>query len=193
MSSTGRGAERRADDAYMTPPWCVRRLLEAWRPKGKSGILVEPAVGTGNIVLAIGTEHFSWMTYDIREVVPVGEMHVTGDFLQVAAHGTDAEAVIGNPPYSLAEEFIRHSRSCFPDAEIVFLLRIAFLASQSRIPLWHDVGTPDIFVLPNRPSFTGGGTDSADYAWFRWPAEKREAGEIRILADTPASERNGAT
>lgn len=189
MSSTNRGAERRVDDAYMTPPWCVRRLLDVWRPRGTSGILVEPAVGTGNIVRAIGTEPFSWLTYDIREVAAVGEMHVTGDFLKVASYGTDAEAVITNPPYCLAEEFIRHSRSCFPLADVVFLLRIAFLASASRLPLWRDVGTPDVYVLPNRPSFTGGGTDSADYAWFVWPREKRPHGCVRVLAETPAAER----
>ena len=190
MSSTNRGAERRTDDAYMTPAWCVRRLLDVWQPRGKSGILVEPAVGTGNIVRAIGTEPFAWLTYDIREVQPVGEMHVTGDFLLAPApSGTDAEAVVTNPPYCLAEEFVRHSRACFPNAELVFLLRIAFLASASRLPLWRDVGTPDIFVLPNRPSFTGGGTDSADYAWFIWPPGKRDRGAVGVLAETPQAER----
>ena len=190
MSSTNRGAERRTDDAYMTPAWCVRRLLDVWRPRGTSGILVEPAVGTGNIVRAIGTEPFSWLTYDVREVDPVGEMHVTGDFLKACPRRSiDAEAVVTNPPYCLAEEFIRHSRVCFPRADLVFLLRIAFLASAARLPLWRDVGTPDLYVLPNRPSFTGHGTDSADYAWFIWPPEKRERGAVGVLPDTPAGER----
>jgi hypothetical protein len=189
VSSTNRGAERHTDDAYMTPKWCVRRLLEVWQPHGTSGILVEPAVGTGNIVRAIGTEQFAWLTYDIREVPSVGEMHVTGDFLEVVSHGTDAEAVITNPPYCLAEEFVRHSRALFPRADLVFLLRIAFLASAVRLPLWRDLGTPDLYVLPNRPSFTGGGTDSADYAWFRWPDGKRDNGEVLVLSETPASDR----
>jgi len=189
MSSTNRGSNRRTDDAYMTPPWCVRRLLGVWRPNGRSGILVEPAVGTGNIVRTIGTEPFAWLTYDIREVEPIGEMHVTGDFLLVGSHGTDAEAVVTNPPFSLAEEFIRHSRSCFPSAELVFLLRLAFLASAARLPLWCDVGTPDVWVLPNRPSFTGKGTDSADYGWFHWPVGRRIHGEVAVLAETPRRER----
>jgi hypothetical protein len=189
VSSTNRGSERRTDDAYMTPPWCVRRLLDVWRPRGTSGILVEPAVGTGNIARTIGTEQFAWLTYDVREVPAVGERHVTGDFLAATCYGTDAEAVVTNPPYCLAEEFIRHSRSLFPRADLVFLLRIAFLASASRLPLWQAVGTPDVYVLPNRPSFTGSGTDSADYAWFVWPPEPRPCGEVRVLAETPKSER----
>jgi hypothetical protein len=192
LSSTNRGAERRTDDAYETPPWAVRRLLDVWRPRGTSGILVEPAVGTGNIVRTIGTEQFAWLTYDVREVPPIGEMHVTGDFLQVASCGTDAEAVVTNPPYCLAEEFIRHSRACFPGADLVFLLRLGFLASAARLPLWRDIGTPDVNVLPNRPSFTGGGTDSADYAWFVWNHDRGgNQGRISILAETPRAERCG--
>ena len=44
MSSTNRGAERRIDDAYETPQWCVRRLLEVWQPR--EGVLVEPCCGS---------------------------------------------------------------------------------------------------------------------------------------------------
>jgi hypothetical protein len=189
VSSTNRGAERLPDDAYMTPPWCVRRLLDVWRPRGTSGILVEPAVGTGNIVRTIGTEPFAWLTYDVREVAPVGEMHVTGDFLKVGSYGTDAEAVITNPPYSLAEEFIRHSRCCFPRADLVFLLRLNFLGAIERVPLWLALGTPDVNVLPNRPDFSGGGGDSCEYAWYVWPPEKRASGTVRVLAETSLAER----
>ena len=186
MSSTNRGAERRLDDAYMTPAWCVRRLLEEWRPYDP-GIMVEPAVGDGAIVRAVDeVMPRGWRVYDIRKTSACLD---PCDFLEVSDVIPSAAAVLTNPPYCLAEEFVRHSRACFPCADLVFLLRIAFLASAARLPLWRDVGTPDIYVLPNRPSFTGGGTDSADYAWFRWPEERRLAGQIRILAETTKSER----
>ena len=191
MSSTNRGAERRTDDAYMAPAWCVRRLLEVWRPR--DGIKVEPAAGTGNIVRAVGGD--DWRTYDIQPV-PAGAAilpgnHATVDFLQFSAHLCDTFvfSVITNPPYSLAEEFIRACRDAYPCADLVFLLRIAFLASAGRLPLWQDLGTPDLYVLPNRPSFTGSGTDSADYAWFRWTVEQRDHGDVRVLGETPKAER----
>lgn len=93
-------------------------------------------------------------------------------------------------PTSLAEEFVRHSRELYPHADLVFLLRIAFLASDGRQALWRDLGTPDVYVLPNRPSFTGKGTDSADYAWFVWPKDAvRTDGGLWILKSTPVSER----
>jgi hypothetical protein len=183
VSSTNRGAERRTDDAYYTPQWCVRRLLEVWKPT--KGVLMEPAVGTGAIVAAIGDGFGPWLAYDIRPEV----VSIPHDFLEMTSTSPQVTAVITNPPYCLAEEFVRHSRKQCPCADLVFLLRIAFLASAGRLPLWRDLGTPDIYVLPNRPSFTGNGTDSADYAWFVWPPGKRARGDIRVLAETPKSER----
>lgn len=33
---------------------------------------------------------------------------------------------------------------------------------------FHRRHPSDVFVLPRRPSFTGGGTDATEYAWFVW-------------------------
>ena len=193
MSSTCRGSERRLDDAYLTPGWAVLRLLETWTPP--AGTLVEPARGDGSIVRAVGSRR-PWVSYDIRDVHPESTFHRRGDFLTVATPSPSVVAVVTNPPYSLAEEFVRKSRELYQNAELVFLLRLAFLASEKRLQLWRDIGTPDVYVLPNRPSFTGGGTDSADYAWFHWPKAWTDKscgpqcfGNIRVLASTPASER----
>jgi hypothetical protein len=52
--------------------------------------------------------------------------------------------------------------------------------------------TPDVYVLPNRPSFTGGSTDSIEYAWFVWRTRAARSGTIRVLAETGREERIGA-
>jgi hypothetical protein len=183
------------DDAYMTPSWCVRRLLEAWQPVPE-GALVEPAVGIGRIVDAFDSviPGRDWVTCDIQPSQVVSMSHVEGDFLKLGHTPGRVASVITNPPYSLAEEFVRHSRELYPHADLVFLLRLAFLASDGRQALWLDLGTPDVYVLPNRPSFTGKGTDSADYAWFVWPMDAvRSDGGLWILKSTPASERKEGT
>jgi len=186
MSSTNRGAERRIDDVYETPAWCVRRLLEVWQPR--EGELVEPCCGSGQIVRCFPGR--SWSTCDIRDVEPLSERHVTGDFLQVTtATDHSVTAVITNPPFSLAEEFIRHCDELYRSADLVFLLRLNFLGSAGRLKLWRDLGAPDVFVLPNRPSFTGWKTDSCEYAWFVFPTQAREFGRIRVLDETPRCER----
>lgn len=41
--------------------------------------------------------------------------------------------------------------------------------------------TPDVYVLPQRPSFTGKGTDSTSYAWFVWTSAEKTEGKLQIL------------
>lgn len=98
----------------------------------------------------------------------------------------DVGLVLTNPPYVLAEQFVRRARRWCPNAELMFLLRLGFLVSKERAKFYAEMGTPDIYVLPNRPSFTGDGkTDGADYAWFHWKAgEHNEIGRVYILGLT---------
>jgi hypothetical protein len=104
-----------------------------------------------------------------------------GDFLDAAAakRSRNRYAVaITNPPFRLAQAFIE---ACLQRADtVVMLLRLNYLASKSR---WEFMSghTPDVYVLPNRPSFTGGGTDSIEYGWFVWTQDRRSEGRIKVL------------
>jgi hypothetical protein len=103
------------------------------------------------------------------------------------------DAVITNPPYTLAAEFILRCRRLAPQAEIAMLLRLGFLESKSREAFWDFMGAADLYVLPDRPSFRGGGSDSATYAWFVWrpvwPTGARDEGKVIRLNYTPKAER----
>ena len=98
------------------------------------------------------------------------------------------DVCLTNPPYSKAEAFVRWglaNASCS-----IMLLRLGFLASAQRCALMRE-NPPDVFVLPNRPSFTANGrTDSADYAWFVWRQPSgRRSGRVKVLRNTPMNER----
>lgn len=94
------------------------------------------------------------------------------------------------PPYSIALEFIEAALSMRKSQGVVaFLLRINFLGSQERAD-WHRAHPCKLYVLPRRPSFTGGGTDATEYAWFVW-GEGHEAGTWEILDEEP-TERKAA-
>jgi hypothetical protein len=45
------------------------------------------------------------------------------------------------------------------------------------------------FVLPNRPSFTGKGTDATAYAWFCWNNFRPPPGRLYVLDSTPLKDR----
>jgi hypothetical protein len=171
------------NENYPTPRWVVRRLLEVWTPP--KGVAMDPAVGEGAIIKSIHDSYkwkiTEWVTCDIRDVpkmawasagVPVDHHHC--DYLRTPLEVSDVSLVTTNPPFSLADNFIRKARLECPKAELVFLLRLGFLASEERAVLWYDVGEPDVWVLPNRPSYVSKkpgrlDTDKYDYGWFIWP------------------------
>ncbi len=196
MSATGRGAERNADDFYETPAWCVHRLLEAVPLPG--GNWLEPAAGHGAIIRAVNRSDVNWTAVDIRHeagehllkyVRPI-EVKTGIDFL-AGGWTPDRRVVITNPPYSVALAFIRHALSLAP--YVVMLLRLNFLGSAKRATVFAG-DMPDVYVLPNRPSFSPDGkTDSVEYAWFVWtPQRYRSRGMIQVLAQTPRAERKAA-
>jgi len=96
------------------------------------------------------------------------------------------DLAITNPPFRHAMEVVQW---CLAHAErSVLLLRLNFLGSVKRAPFLRE-HTPDVYVLPNRPSFTGRGTDSVEYAWFDWDRRRNRPAQVQVLPLTPANER----
>lgn len=199
MSSTNRGAERSPADFYATPEWCTRALLR-WlgtapdltgqrRAVRAPSIVVDPCAGTGAILRVVQAAGHRVGAVELREecradlnaLVPGGGLY--GDAL--AKSGMLAElrnvlrpvpgaAVVTNPPYSLAQEFIETWAPCVEWS--AWLLRLNFIGSQKRAVWFRGEGRPShVLVLPRRPSFTGKGTDSCEYAWFVWPGRGARA------------------
>lgn len=192
MSAKGR---KRADgvvalpppnEFFETPAWCVDRLL---KHRGlPAGAWLEPSAGNGAIIRAINTRRagIAWTAVELREEAApcfrtlAVELHVT-DFLRWNPQGRRFVVTIGNPPFSLAAQMISHALTF--SSRVVFLLRQSFLESEERIPFFRRVGVPDVMVLPDRPSFTGSGTDSASYAWMEFRPEwaGRDTGSLKYL------------
>lgn len=169
MSATGRnlaGNERRADDFYETPAWCVRAIL----PHLNIESVCDPCCGEGALLDSVRD---SWRvpTFGI-EIDPKRALIASGRHFMRACGDAfllpwpDLQ-IITNPPYSLAQEFIERAARHVPHRDRAFLLRLNFLGSQRRAQLHRDMPA-DIFVLPRRPSFTGKGTDATEYAWYVW-------------------------
>jgi hypothetical protein len=182
-------------DYYPTPAWCVHRLVEALDLPG--GRWLEPAAGDGAIIKAINRKDVEWTAAELRveardaltQLLPPSQV-LTGDFLyagiQDALPKERFRVAITNPPYRKAEEFVQ---ACMARADIVVcLLRLGFLASQERQG-FMKAHPPDVYVLPNRPSFAHGATDNADYCWMVWPSDRRIRGHIQVLNLTSAKAR----
>lgn len=195
--------EKLENEAYYTPAWSVRSLLKVWQPPVvNGGIWVEPAVGSGNIVRAMNEAYprVKWWGCDINPAGPATDGSLvnlkveTRDFLAIKPVWNPLRSLVSlsmtNPPFSLAGRFLAQLRLLFPKSYIMLLLRLGFLSSKDRAELWPKYGEPDLYILTNRPSYTGDGeTDKYDYAWYGFPEAPRAKGEICHLASVSLTER----
>lgn len=209
MSAAGRGAKRQKHDVYPTPLWPTKRLLEHVVLPG--GAWLEPCAGDGAIVRGVHCMYpvchkiTLWHLVELRRAqaveqglgstvaeLPCDYQVWTGqDFFEWDPPRT-YDVAITNPPYVDALDVIIR---CLGMSEYVaMLLRLNWLESDARAP-WIRTHMPDVYPLPNRPSYQGNGrTDATSYAWMVWDSSKklRRTGRVELLADTPLEERKAA-
>jgi hypothetical protein len=153
-------------DFYDTPVEAVHALLRCEKLPQR---IWEPACGTGNIAgVLIGAGHAVYPT-DLND----RGYGIAGiDFL---LHGppVDCDAIITNPPFTLAEEFVAIALERAP--LVIMLLRLAFMESDRRTGILEGRGLARIHVfrkrLPmmHRAGWEGRKANSGmAFAWFVW-------------------------
>jgi hypothetical protein len=184
LSATNRGAIRVEADFYPTPIPVIHKLLDNHRIQ--DGIIFEPCAGNGNFIKAL--REFGYSNYiianELREEEKLrlynsgaNEIH-TYDFLQNELN-IHPKTIITNPPYSIAEDFIKKCKEQFPNSEVIMLLRLAFLERKKRYEFWQQHPVSKLYILSQRPSFTGKGTDATAYAWFVWDGTDKQ--EVKVI------------
>lgn len=195
MSATNRGSNRKESDFYATPLETVYSLLDNYDGISPGDIILEPSAGNGNIIQALRDRGFlNWIdAIELRDE-ELFELSLTAnqvfieDFLSINKKDfSQYDVIIGNPPYSLAQEFIDKSLELLaPGGRLIFLLRTNFLESNKRFKWWQDKIPNCLYVLSKRPSFTGKGTDATSYSWFIWEKSRYadqflKSQEIRVI------------
>lgn len=183
MSSANRGAKRQEADFYGTPAWCTHSAVQNITLPG--GTWLEPCAGNGAIIRAVKgiREDIHWTAFELREecrelLIPEAPVVDIGDFLKMPM-GIHYDVILTNPPYSIAQEFVEEALRRAD--HVVMLLRLNFLGSKKRSAFFRK-NAPDVYVLPKRPSFINGRTDSTEYAWFHWQSGvERTSGKLEVL------------
>lgn len=157
-------------DFYPTPHWVTRAILPHLPPFWR---VLDPCAGDGAMLDAIGesrVEHRGGIRFsDINGVSLRGfELHEERaaaavrkgyqvdrrDSLSTVIDWGPFDLAILNPPYSLAEDFVR--RAIFEAkpqrATVAALLRLGFLESRERVA-FHREHPADVFIFASRPSF----------------------------------------
>ena len=170
----------RKDDLYETPPEAVEALM---RVEQLPHHIWEPACGPGSIVgILRATGHRVYAT-DLNDWgCPDSESRI--DFLMERALPlSDIGAIITNPPFKLADQFVAHALTLCP--RVIMLLRLAFLESRRRSDLIDDGSLARVHVFHSRlPMMHRHGwqgpraSSSIAFAWFVWDRAHRGKTEL---------------
>lgn len=143
--------------------------------------ILEPSAGDGALLAGIAA---TWPRADIIaiDIEPQHEAVTEANFLgrRGCYARNDFDLIIGNPPYSLAADFIDRALECVRDRGVVaFLLRHAYFAPAARDELIAHHGVPYRgYLLRKRPRFRGNGSDFSEYSWYVWRKGRRATATI---------------
>lgn len=159
--------DRNATDFYPTPPeatLALIRFLESVDPifsPSSFGTIWEPAYGDGAMAKVIDKCGYAVFGTDLN----MGEEF---DFLKLKCPET-ISAIITNPPFSLADEFIRHAVSI---CEVVAMLHKSQLwHAKKRLEIYSNNPPSYVLTLTWRVDFLNGskgGRPTMDVAWSVW-------------------------
>jgi len=163
MSQRDSGYERKERDLYETPAW-VTAALFPHLPRSPD-VIWEPAAGGGKMadaMLEASNKTISIIRTDISDGV---------DFLK-CARSDGADAIITNPPYEIATEFIEHALNLMePHGLVAMLLRTDFDHAKTRAPIFakHRAFAKKVVLTKRIKWFEDSkGQPSFNHAWFIW-------------------------
>lgn len=168
--STGTGTHsyeaRGKADLYETPPVAVEALLKV---EHLPHDIWEPACGSGNIAKVLTAAGHDVIASDLFDhgFGRSGIDFLGGKFVPVSG------AIVTNPPYQKAQEFVEKALSLSP--LVVMLMRMAFYESKRRANILDGGQLIRIHVFANRlPMMHRKGWDgpkassAMTFAWFIW-------------------------
>jgi len=159
-------------DFYDTPVEAVHALLKVEKlPR----LIWEPAAGVGNIVKVLRAAGHEVVASDLNDR-GCPDCYDRIDFLFPEPNWTKSDAIVTNPPFALAEEFVEVALERAP--LVIMLLRLAFMESERRTGILEGRGLARIHVfrrrLPmmHRAGWQGRKANSGmAFAWFVWSAD----------------------
>lgn len=161
-------AERGAD-LYETPAVAVHALLKV---EDIPSIIWEPACGPGSIVRTLRA---TGRTVHATDAYDYGcpDARACADFLQQSECPPGTAAIVTNPPYSLAAQFVRKGLELSP--LVIMLMRLAFLESIGRSDILDGGKLARVHLFANRlpmmhrDGWEGRRASSAMcFAWMVW-------------------------
>jgi len=180
------GADRspfkdRGDDLYQTPACATQALIRTGELDNlRDGLIWEPAAGRGAIVRELLNFGFRVLPQDLvaydNQDPPYPD--VGYDFLLERSAPASVAAIVTNPPYKLADQFIRHGLSL--GLPVIVLLRLMAIEGANRsdlidkhlVRVWAGI---ERLPFMHREGWSGTkhSNSGAPFAWFCFSPEPR--------------------
>lgn len=186
----------RGNDLYETPSVATKALLRA---EQLPHVIWEPACGRGAIVRVLRRAGHSAYATDLVDYDSPDQDDSGWDFLLERQLPIGVQAIVTNPPFKNAGEFVAHALDLCP--MVVMLLRLAFMESQKRAPILDGGHLARVHVFRNRLPMMhrdGQGIKAAEkrnssalaFAWFVWNRDHKGPTELhRISWDATSDKR----
>lgn len=163
------GANRERDDFYPTPPRATKALLSVEKFKGD---IWEPACGDGAISKILEDAGYAVTSTDL-----IDRGYGDGGIDFLLDYQTRAANIITNPPFKLAEEFVRHALHV-TTGKVAMLARLAFLEGKARRQMFESTPLARVWVFSSRLAISRAGEEWRSkqggliaFAWFVWDHE----------------------
>lgn len=156
--------EREKNDYYATDPIAVKLLMQL---ENLNEFILEPSCGEGHLSKELEKEH----RVTSSDLIDRGYGEIL-DFFSIREFTGD---IVTNPPYSMSEEFVRHSLNIIPEGnKICMFLKLQFLEGQKRRKLFEEFPPIRIWISSSRimcaknGDFESISSSAVAYAWFIW-------------------------
>lgn len=180
---TNNDGSRPKDDFYPTPPGATLALLQA---ESFDREVWEPACGDGAISKTLISQGYTVHSTDLFNH-GYGQPGLNFFSFQEPI----ADTIITNPPFTLAEEWIRHAQG-LGITKMALLLKLAFLEGQKRSRLLKRSPLAKVLVFSNRLIMTRNGEEPRGggmiaFAWFIWDSSHSGPPVIDWIEEVKAS------
>ena len=182
MSSTNRGYDRHKSDYYVTPQKDIEDFMNHFQKvvlkKDDSDMQkldwLDPCCGgdseNGASYLDVIKRFYNPSKICGIDIRTDSKADVVMNYLDCEKENmSNHDIIISNPPFYLAEDFIKKSLQLVnEDGYVIMLLRLNFFGSKKRKEIFENNMPEYCFVHHKRISFMNGATDSIEYAHFIW-------------------------
>lgn len=181
----------RGNDLYETPAEAVHALLCS---ENLPSVIWEPACGPGAIARVLRQYGHVVYATDLVDYDSSDQDESGWDFLMEQHLPLGVKAIVTNPPFKNAGEFVSHALHLCP--KVIMLLRLAFIESEKRRPILDAGSLARVHVFRNRLPMmhrSGQGIKDAErqnssalaFAWFVWDREHNGPTELRRISWSP--------